>query len=72
MNRGYQRLCVSARRSLYVVTDVVEGEKLTHDDVRSIRPGFGLAPRHLPTVLGMRARRPIGKGTPLSWTLLEQ
>ena len=58
------------RRSLYVVRDVVAGEVLNSDCIRSIRPGFGLAPRHLPDVLGRRAARALSRGEPLSWDML--
>ncbi len=60
------------RRSIYVVKNISVGEILTSDNVRSIRPGFGLAPRHLPDVLGMRTSRDLTKGTPLSWDLIMQ
>jgi pseudaminic acid synthase len=55
------------RRSLYVVRDVAAGEAFTSENVRSIRPGFGLAPRYLPLVLGRAATRQIPRGTALSW-----
>jgi|SRR5581483_3836592 len=58
------------RRSLFVVKDVRAGEALTSGNVRSIRPGHGLAPRHLPAVLGRRAACDIERGTPLAWPLL--
>ncbi len=58
------------RRSLYVVRDMEEGEVFSRDNVRSIRPGFGLEPKHLPEVLGKRARRRIARGTPLSMALV--
>lgn len=58
------------RRSLYVVADVAAGEVLTGAHVRSIRPGFGLPPKHLPQVLGMRAARDLKRGEPLSWTMV--
>lgn len=58
------------RRSLYAVDDIAEGELLTRANVRSIRPGFGLPPRELPSVLGRRARVAITRGTPLAWELL--
>ncbi len=58
-------------RSLYVVRDVRAGEEITTENVRSIRPGYGLHPRHLPEVLGRRFRRDLKKGTPLRWEYIE-
>ena len=58
------------RRSLYVVADIPHGGALTAQNVRSIRPGFGLAPKHYDEVLGKRATRAIKRGTPLSWDLI--
>jgi N-acetylneuraminate synthase len=55
------------RRSLYVVRDVAAGESFTADNVRIIRPGFGLAPRHLPEVIGKRAKYALARGTALTW-----
>jgi pseudaminic acid synthase len=55
------------RRSLFVVEDVKPGEAFNTSNVRSIRPGHGLHPRHLTEVLGKRAARGIKRGTPLSW-----
>ncbi|MGI8509604.1 MAG: pseudaminic acid synthase [Gemmatimonadaceae bacterium] len=55
------------RRSLYVVEDIAAGSPLTATNVRSIRPGFGMSPKHLDTVLGRRAVRDVARGTPLSW-----
>jgi len=62
---------VSRRRSLYVVRDVKAGQLLCHDTVRAIRPGLGLPPKYLETILGMRACRDIERGTPLTWALLK-
>jgi N-acetylneuraminate synthase len=59
------------RRSLYVVQDVRRGELLSERNVRAIRPGFGLAPKHLARVLGKRASRDIARGTALREDLFE-
>jgi len=54
-------------RSLFVVEDVAAGAELTAENVRSIRPGDGMHPRHLPEVLGRRAARNLQRGEPLGW-----
>ena len=59
------------RRSLYAVKDIAAGETLTERNVRSIRPGHGLAPKHLPEILGRRARKAIARGTPMTFELVE-
>jgi pseudaminic acid synthase len=59
------------RRSLYATRDIAANEALSPDNVRSIRPGHGLAPAHLLSVLGKRARSHIARGTPLAWHLFE-
>lgn len=53
------------RRSIFCVQDIKEGEKLTEQNVRIIRPGYGLEPKYYPQVLGQRALRDIKRGTPL-------
>ena len=58
-------------RSLFVVSPIAKGEKLTEGNVRSIRPGFGLPPSCYQQVLGTVARRDLLPGTPLSWDLFE-
>ncbi|HBL6931093.1 pseudaminic acid synthase [Citrobacter koseri] len=58
------------RRSLYVVKDVKKGEKLTSENIKSIRPGFGMAPKHYDEVIGARATVDIEAGTALSNSLL--
>lgn len=50
------------RRSLFVVKDIKKGEKITKDNVRSIRPGHGLHPKYLPEVLGKIAKQDLDKG----------
>ena len=59
------------RRSLYVVKDIKEGELFTSDNVKSIRPGFGLAPKHYFSVLGKKASTVIKAGTALTHSLLD-
>lgn len=59
------------RRSLFVVEDMRAGECFDACNVRCIRPGTGLRPRHLPEILGRRAVRDIARGTPLDWSLLD-
>jgi len=58
------------RRSLFVVKDVAAGEILTEDNVRSIRPGYGLAPKNYEKVLGRKARHAIKRGSPLTWQIM--
>jgi N-acetylneuraminate synthase len=58
------------RRSLFVVKDMKAGEKFTAENLRSIRPGHGLHPRHYDQVIGRRAARDIWRGTPLEWDLV--
>lgn len=58
-------------RSLFVVKDIEKGEILTNDNVRSIRPNYGLAPKYLKDVLGKKAKAKIEKGTPLTWDLID-
>jgi N-acetylneuraminate synthase len=53
------------RRSLYVVQDMKAGDEFTHDNVKSIRPGYGLAPKYIDDVLGKVALTKLSKGTPL-------
>ena len=59
------------RRSLYVVKDMAAGERLTAENVRAIRPGLGLPPKHLDTVLGRPVAHAVSRGTPLTWDLLD-
>ena len=58
------------RRSLYVVKDVRKGDVFTAENVRSIRPGFGMPPKYLHEVLGRKATEDIERGTPMNWGLV--
>lgn len=61
---------IKFRRSLYVVKDMKAGDVVSFENVRSIRPGFGLAPKHLEAVLGKCVKEDIVAGTPLKWSLV--
>ena len=53
------------RRSLYFVNDIKAGHVISGEDVRSVRPGFGLAPKHLKTVIGKVAKHDISRNSPV-------
>ena len=59
-------------RSLYVAQDVKEGEVITEDNVRSVRPGYGLHPKHLPEVIGKHFVRDCKKGERFSLEMINQ
>ena len=59
------------RRSLYFVRPLKAGETITADAVRSVRPGFGLAPKHLDRVIGRIVRHDVSFANPVSWDDLE-
>lgn len=59
------------RRSLFVAKDIKAGEILTSKNIRSVRPGYGLHPKHLNEVLGKVAIKDIPKGEPLTFDLIK-
>jgi N-acetylneuraminate synthase len=59
------------RRSLYVVKDLATGDVLDKDNIRCIRPGGGLPPKHYEVLLGRRVVKPVKKGTPVSWDIVD-
>ena len=65
--KGSEEKSIQFRRSLFAVKDIAKGEKLTAENVRCIRPGYGLKPKHLPEVIGKVAQDNIRRGTPLDW-----
>ncbi|OCW98185.1 pseudaminic acid synthase [Alishewanella sp. HH-ZS] len=58
------------RRSLYIAKDMQAGDIFTADNLRSVRPGLGLAPKYLPQFLGRQIKQDVPMGTPLSWELI--
>lgn len=58
-------------RSLFVVKDIKAGEAFTEENIRSIRPAFGLHTMYYEEVLGQKAKTDISRGTPLAWKYIE-
>ena len=58
-------------RSLFVVEDIKKGEIITENNVRSIRPGFGLHPKYLKDILGKTVKKDLKKGTPLDFSFID-
>ena len=61
---------IKFRRSIYAIEDIAEGEAFTRDNVRIIRPGYGLAPKHMPDILGKKAKSSLKRGTAMQWDLV--
>jgi len=59
------------KRSIYISKDIKEGELLTDENLKIIRPGDGLDPKFLEEVLGRKAAKDLVKGTPLSWHIVK-
>jgi len=66
-----EKKSIQFRRSLYVVKDLKAGDVLTHENLRAIRPGLGLAPKYQPIVEGKTVIRDVKRGTALTWELLK-
>jgi pseudaminic acid synthase len=66
-----EKASMSYRRSLYVVEDMQAGEAFTTENLRSIRPGYGLPPKYLEVLLGKTVKQDVAKGTPVQWELLD-
>lgn len=58
------------RRSIYISKDIKAGDLFTKDNMRLVRPGYGLPPEYFDVVLGKRASRDVSKGTPMAWDLI--
>ena len=58
-------------RSLFIVKDVKEGEEITRENVRSIRPGFGIHPKYFKEIIGKQFKLDLEKGTPMSFETIK-
>ena len=67
-----ERPSLAFRRSLYISKNVKAGQLLSHDNIRCVRPGYGLAPEHLDAVIGCSVVNNVSAGTPLSWDLIKK
>ena len=60
----------AGRRSLYISKKIKKGEKITSENIKSVRPGFGLHPKYYKKVLGKRVNRDLLIGDRLSWKVI--
>lgn len=67
---GQEKSNKAFRRSLFVVKDIKRGEKFTIENVNSIRPSYGLAPKYFKEILGKKAKKDIERGNPLCWDMV--
>lgn len=58
-------------RSLFVVKNIKKGDEFTENNIRSIRPGFGISPKFIYEILGKKANSDISKGTPVKWDFVQ-
>lgn len=60
------------RRSIYVVEDMKKGDVFTKENLKIIRPGYGLQPKHYETILGKKIKKSVQRGTAFSWDMIEE
>ncbi|SCY58435.1 pseudaminic acid synthase [Lysinibacillus fusiformis] len=65
-----EKASLKFRRSIYVAEDMSKGDIITTENVRIVRPGYGLEPKYLDLILGKTIKQEVIKGTPLSWELV--
>lgn len=66
-----EKTSTAFRRSLFAVKDITEGEMITKENVRSIRPSNGIAPKYMKTMLGKRAGIPVRRGEPITQEFMD-
>ena len=62
---------IKYRRSIYAVQDIKQGEVFTTQNIRRIRPGFGLSPKHYDQIIGKKVSLDIERGSPIKWDMFE-
>jgi N-acetylneuraminate synthase len=62
-----EKKSIQFRRSIYVVKDLKAGDILTKDNIRAIRPGFGLPTKYFEMALGKKVSQDVAHGTALAW-----
>lgn len=67
-----ERASLKFRRSLYIAKDMKAGDVLTPENLRAIRPGFGLPPKYFETLIGRKVKCDVAKGTPVTWDIVEE
>lgn len=68
--KSSERASIKFRRSLYFVKDLKVGDIITENAIKSVRPGYGLAPKHLPQILGSTLKKAVSAKTPVTWDVL--
>ncbi len=66
-----EKSSIKFRRSLYVAEEMKSGEILNKNNLRAVRPGYGLQPKYYEILLGKKVNQNVKKGTPLSWELID-
>ncbi len=61
---------LALRRSLYIAEDMNAGEVLNRNNLRRVRPGYGLPSKYYESLLGLKIGRPVKAGTPMDWSLI--
>ncbi|ABK47538.1 pseudaminic acid synthase [Shewanella bicestrii] len=66
-----EKATIKYRRSLYIVNDKKAGELILQEDIRSVRPGFGLAPKFYEQIIGRKLTTDVSVNSPVSWSMFE-
>lgn len=66
-----EKVSKNFRKSIFIVKDTKKGDVFTEENIRVIRPGYGLAPKYYEEVLGKKAAKDIEKGIPLNWNMID-